>query len=352
MRKRRAQYLVPLATVLVSGWTAAPPAAAANRHIVHPGESIQQAVEHASPGETLYLLPGTYRESIEVTVPGLTLRGVGPETVLTPGTTRPENACAKAGHGICVTGTGNKPLAGVRIQSLTVSGFTKDGISASWTDQMSVRDVRVENNGQQGISQQLSTRGEFRHNVIRNNGESGILLANVIGREGGAIDTQGAVIGGNYLQGNHYGVVIRRARNLVIKHNTITGNCGGVFVVGDENVPRAGAITIRRNRVEENNKLCPKSAHLPKFQGVGILVTGAEQTLVTHNLVRGNSGRSPMSGGIVLYRSHFGAPNSHITIRDNTVRDNNPADLANRDVGEDNTFARNSCRVSEPTGSC
>ncbi|MEU1628827.1 right-handed parallel beta-helix repeat-containing protein [Streptomyces sp. NPDC020096] len=352
MRKRRAQYLAPLTAVLVVGCGAVPPAAAASRHIVHPGESIQQAIDRASPGETLFLLPGTYQGSVEVTVPGLTIRGMGAGTVLTPGAAQPGNACAKAGHGICVTGTENQPLTGVRIQSLTVSGFAKNGISASWTDQLSVRNVLVQNNGQQGISQQMSTRGDFRHNLVRNNGESGILLANVIGREGGAIDTQGAVIDDNYLQGNHFGVVIRRARNLVIKHNAITGNCGGVFIVGDENVPRAGAITIRRNRVEENNKLCPKSAHLPKFQGVGIMITGAEQTLVTRNLVRGNNGRSPMSGGIVLYRSHFGAPNSHITVRDNTVRDNNPADLANRDVGEDNTFARNSCRISEPIGSC
>ena len=352
MPKRSSRYLAPLITVLAIGFAAAPPASAAGRHIVRPGESIQEAVDSATPGETLLLLPGTYRESVEITVPGVTIRGMGPSTVLAPGTTTSGTACARAGHGICVTGTPNRPLAGVRIRSLTVSGFPNDGISSSWTDRMSVRDVLVRDNGQQGISQQLSTRGEFRNNVLSNNGQSGILLANVIGREGGAIDTRGAVISGNYVQGNHFGVVIRRARNLVVEHNTITGNCGGVFVVGDENVPRAGALSVRDNRVELNNKYCSKSAHMSKTQGVGILVTGAEQTLVTHNLVRGNRGRTPMSGGIVLFRSRFGAPNSRITVRDNTLRDNAPADLANRDVGKDNTFVSNYCRVSEPTGSC
>ncbi|WP_269858211.1 right-handed parallel beta-helix repeat-containing protein [Streptomyces sp. RPT161] len=352
MPQRSSRHLAPLATLLVAGFVAAPPASAANRHIVRPGESIQEAVDRASPGETLLLLPGTYRESVEVTVPGLTIRGMGPRTVLAPGATRSGTACARAGHGICVTGTPDQPIPGVRIRSLAVSGFPNDGIAASWTDRMSVRNVLVQNSGQQGISQQLSTRGEFKRNVIRDNGQSGILLANVIGREAGALDTQGAVISGNTVQGNRFGVVIRRARNLVVKHNTITGNCGGVFVVGDENIPRAGALSVRHNRVELNNKYCGPSAHMSMTQGVGILVTGAEQTLVTHNLVRGNRGRTPMSGGIVLFRSRFGAPNSGITVRDNTVRDNAPADLADRDVGTDNTFVRNYCRTSEPTGSC
>ncbi len=352
MPQRSSRYLAPLAPLLVAGFVAAPPADAASRHVVRPGESIQQAVDHASPGETVLLLPGTYRESVEVTVPGVTIRGMGSGTVLAPGGSRSGTACARAGNGICVTGTPGQPLPGVRIRSLTVSGFPGDGIAASWTDRMSVRGVLVQNNGQQGISQQLSTRGEFRHNVIRNNGQSGILLANVIGREGGALDTRGAVISGNDIQGNRFGVVIRRTRNLVVKHNSVTGNCGGVFVVGDENVPRAGAVSVHHNRVDLNNKFCGPSAHMKQTQGIGILVTGAEQTLVAHNVVRGNRGRTPMSGGIVLFRSHFGAPNSHITVRDNTVRDNAPADLANRDVGTDNTFVRNYCRVSEPTGSC
>jgi parallel beta-helix repeat protein len=352
MPKRSSRYLAPLATVLVVGFAATPPANAASRHIVRPGESVQEAIDRATPGETLLLLPGTYRESIEVTVPGLTIRGMGPGTVLAPGPTRSGTACARAGHGICVTGTANRPLTGVRLRSLTVSGFPKDGIASTWTDRMSVRDVLVRDNGQQGISQQLSTRGEFRNNVLRDNGQSGILLANVIGREGPAIDTRGAVISGNLVRGNHFGVVIRRARNLVVKHNTVTGNCGGVFVVGDENVPRAGDLSVRHNRVELNNKFCAKSAHMSQTQGVGILVTGAEQTLVAHNLVRGNRGRTPMSGGIVLFRSRFGAPNSRITVRNNTLRDNAPADLANRDVGTDNTFVRNYCRTSEPSGSC
>src|SRR5262249_50025500 len=37
--------------------------ALATTWIVHPGESIQDAVDQASPGDTISILPGTYREA-------------------------------------------------------------------------------------------------------------------------------------------------------------------------------------------------------------------------------------------------------------------------------------------------
>jgi parallel beta-helix repeat protein len=193
----------------------------------------------------------------------------------------------------------------------------------------------------------------FRNNDSRNNAQSGIFLANTVDSEGPAIDTQGAVIRGNRLSGNRVGVVIRRARNLTIEHNAITGNCGGVFVVGDESTPRAGALTVSRNRVNGNNKYCAPNSRLPYIQGTGILLTGAEDTLVTRNEVRDNVGASPMSGGIVLFASVVGSPSAHNTIRGNMALGNGPADLADRDrAGTGNTFVQSTCRVSEPAGLC
>lgn len=41
-------------------------------------------MDAARPGDTVQLLPGTYRGSVRVTTSGLTLRGAGPNTVITP----------------------------------------------------------------------------------------------------------------------------------------------------------------------------------------------------------------------------------------------------------------------------
>ncbi|GAB2714180.1 right-handed parallel beta-helix repeat-containing protein [Kitasatospora kifunensis] len=362
MPTRRARQAAGVTAGLLLTLGAASPAQACAKHradhsvhVVHPGQSIQRAVDGARPGETILVLPGTYRESVRITTSELTLRGSGRKSVITrgpDGASGSAAACAKAGHGICVTGTEGHRLTDVRIESLTVSGFSKNGISASQTDGMSVRHVLAEKNGQQGISQEKSIRGRFQENESRGNGQSGIFLANIADGKGGAIDTEGAVISDNTLTGNRIGVVVRRLRNLTVEQNSITGNCGGVFIVGDDGRPRAGDLSVRRNTVDRNNKYCAPSDRLPYIQGTGIVLTGVEQTRVTRNEIKDNVGASPLSGGIVLFRSYVGGLSAGNTISANTVQGNGPADLADRDGGPGNTFTGNTCRVSEPAGRC
>ena len=53
-----------LAGVVVAGLTFGSPASApAATHVVHPGESIQAAVDTASPGDTVVVKPGTHTET-------------------------------------------------------------------------------------------------------------------------------------------------------------------------------------------------------------------------------------------------------------------------------------------------
>ncbi|WP_265935525.1 right-handed parallel beta-helix repeat-containing protein [Actinacidiphila bryophytorum] len=275
------------------------------------------------------------------------------ETSTTVTGTTTQAACAAAGHGICVTGADGHALTAVRIESVTVTGFRANGIDVSGTDGMVVRRVTVKNNGQQGISQEKSTRAVLRDNEAVGNGQSGIFVSNFVNAEGGALDTRGTVIAGNTLSGNRIGVTVRRARVMAVENNTVTGNCGGVFVVGDENNPKAGDLDIRQNKITDNNKFCASNGRLPAIQGTGVLLTGAEDTRVTDNTITGNSGTSPMSGGVVLYPSEVGVANLRDQVSGNTLTGNSPADLADRDTkGTGNTFSANSCSVSEPAGRC
>lgn len=347
-------YLACTAAVTASVLGAAPSADHRSVHRVHPGESIQKAVNSAHPGDTVLLSPGTYHESVRVTVANLTLRGSGARsTVIVPGKAS-AGSCAKAGNGICVTGTDSKRVKGVTVSSLTLRGFAKQGLWASGTDRLTVQGVVAEKNGQWGIAQERSVRGVFRNNVAQNNGDAGLFLSNTVSTEEGARDTLGTVVSHNRLAGNRIGVTVRRLRNLTVDHNEATGNCAAVFVVGDENKPRVGALSVVRNYVHANNKYCPKTPRLPFLQGSGIVLTGAEKTLVAENRVEDNVGTSPLSGGIVLYKSFVGAVNKDNEIRDNVVQRNGKADLANRDrvKGKGNTFHGNTCAHSEPAGLC
>ncbi|MDH6451596.1 MULTISPECIES: nitrous oxide reductase family maturation protein NosD [unclassified Streptomyces] len=348
-------------TVAIVGtvFGAAPPVAAdpvtradQMTHVVFPGQSIQRAVDTAEPGDTVLLTPGTYRESVKVSTPGLTLRGMGRSTVIEPGTEKAANSCAEGGNGICVVGTKDQDVEGVTIASLTVTGFTRTGVFAMATDGLTVRNVTAVKNGVWGIAQERSVHGVFRKNTAKDNGDAGLFLANTIKEEAGAADSGGTVVEHNRLEGNRIGVTVRRLRNLTVAGNHLTGNCAGVFVVGDENKPRAGALTVRDNTIAKNNKSCPKTERLEALQGSGIVLTGAEDTLVTHNRVIGNVGTSSMSGGIVLFKSFVGTTSERNRITDNQLEGNAPADLVNTDTAGSNTFEHNSCRASRPAGLC
>ncbi|MFE2019024.1 nitrous oxide reductase family maturation protein NosD [Streptomyces sp. NPDC059499] len=363
MRKKHIKCLVGITVITATTMGAAvvPSSAAAPReHVVRPGGSIQKAVNAAGPGGTVVVLPGTYRESVLITKPGLTLRGTGGKTVIMPAKatkttkkTKAANACAAGGNGICVVGTKTRIVEDVHIRSLTVSGFKKSGVWASWTDGLAVHRVTAKNNGTWGIAQERSTRGDFRRNTATANGDAGIFIANSVSEEGGATDTRGTEVQNNTLRGNRIGVTARRVRNLLIDGNLISGNCSGVFVVGDESKPAAGAMTVSGNRILKNNKFCAATPRLSAIQGSGIVLTGSEATVVRDNDIRNNVGATPLSGGILLFKSFVGALNTDNTVTGNRVRGNKPADLANRDTtGKGNTFTSNQCGTSVPAGMC
>ncbi|MBG0855911.1 right-handed parallel beta-helix repeat-containing protein [Streptomyces spinoverrucosus] len=364
MTKRHITY-VACATALLGALVGSAPASAAHQvHVVTPGESIQKAVNAAQPGDTVLVMPGVYHESITVRTPGLTLRGLrhhGDDTVIqpvqkkkvAPRATKATPNCLDSGNGICVIGEKNKALQDVTIADLKVTDFSKNGLFALGTDRLTVRRVTADDNGQWGIAQEHSTRGVFRDNIARGNGDAGLFLANNVKAEVGATDTKGTVIERNHLEDNRIGITVRRLRNLAVTANHLTGNCTGLFVVGDENKPRAGALTVSDNRVENNNKYCAKTARLPFLQGSGIVLTGAENTLVARNVVTGHSGKSPLSGGIVLFKSMVGVTSERNRITDNRLENNSPADLVNQEATKSaNAFDANTCGASKPAGLC
>ncbi|WP_407109883.1 nitrous oxide reductase family maturation protein NosD [Streptomyces sp. DSM 116494] len=353
MNRRHIAYLACTTAVVAAGLGAAPSTHQPTVHRVQPGQSIQKAVDAAEPGDTVLLGPGTYRQSVDITESDITLRGHGAtRTVLVPAKTPGKSACAKAGNGICVTGTDKNPLEDVTVRSLTVRGFAKNGVWATGTEDLRVRQVTAEKNGQWGIAEERSVSSVLSHNLARKNGDAGLFVANTVDTEEGARDAGETRIRHNRTEGNRVGVTVRRLRNLSVSHNEATGNCAAVFVVGDESKPRAGHLNVTWNHIHANNKYCAKTPRLPFLQGSGIVLTGVEHTRVAFNRVEDNKGTSPLSGGIVLFKSLVGTPSERNEIRDNLVTGNSPADLADRDTARTNTFSRNTCTLSEPAGMC
>ncbi|MFE3637696.1 nitrous oxide reductase family maturation protein NosD [Streptomyces cellostaticus] len=360
MKRCHIAYLACTAALLGTALGAAPSVAAHSTLVVRPGESIQKAVDAAKAGDTVLVLAGTYHGSVTIRTPRVTLRGVGSRTVIEPAAKKAvkksakkvTKSCAEGGNGICVLGTKTKDVKGVTVADLKVTGFSRTGVFGMATDGLTVRRVNAANNGVWGIAEERSVRSLLRDNYAHGNGDAGVFLANTIQEEAGAYDAKQTLVSHNRLEGNRIGVTVRRLRNLTVARNYVSGNCAGVFVVGDENRPKAGHLDVTANQVVANNRSCPKTERLPALKGSGIVLTGTEQTRVSRNWVIGNSGKSPLSGGIVLFKSFVGVAGTDNRVDRNVLSGNSPADLVSTETGRTNSFERNSCRASKPAGLC
>ena len=99
--------------VAIAALTVGSPASARSAtHVVHPGQSIQAAVDAASPGDTVRVLAGEYYESVTIHTNGLTLKAQG-EVTLEP-SHYGSSQCYFPNHdvGICVD-AGQPELGGL-----------------------------------------------------------------------------------------------------------------------------------------------------------------------------------------------------------------------------------------------
>ena len=150
----------------------ASPAGAAGAVVVHPGQSIQAAVDAAAPGTTIIVQRGTYAENVEITTDGIKLLGNG-ATLVPPANPAP-NFCGMGGpavDGVCAHGDiefpdnappiVHDPLSNVTISGFTVKGFESTGVIFLGAENPVVTNVRAIGNGEYGIARFVSTGGKI-----------------------------------------------------------------------------------------------------------------------------------------------------------------------------------------------
>lgn len=329
--------------------------------VVRPGQSIQAAVNRASPGDTVLVLPGVYHQSVQIRKDDITLRGFGASrrgTVLVPPKKFPNTLCNSAfgPTGVCIlaknvnasTGAVITPVRGDKVTGLLITGFPGNGVFGYGTDGLQVTRVVAVNDGGYGISRFVSTRTIFANDTAIGNDEAGFYV-------GDSPDAD-TVVRDDQAYGNQFGIFIRHARHVLVEDNQVSGNCQGILVLDDGQPGGAGNAAIVDNHVFKNNKFCAKSQDTPvSTQGGGILLLGATHTLVAYNNVVGNSGKQFNSGGIVVLSakalSKGSNPNFDTIARNDAFR-NHPADLIWDGTGTGVRFKANDCTKSVPAGFC
>lgn len=172
------------------------------------GGSIQKALRTMRPGETLFVR-GTCMESVEVTLDGVVLDGLGTATISGPDSTR-------------------DTLRLVNLREATVRGFRitggRDGIHMRWVTLGYILNNTIEQTGRNGIQLTRQSYAHISDTVIQNNPRNGIEVQDSRVRIGHNLD-EPPLPAPNLIQGNGAnGVFLSRASAGRINGNTIRNN--------------------------------------------------------------------------------------------------------------------------------
>ena len=276
--------------------------AAAKNWVVHPGQSIQAAVDQAASGDSIVVLAGTYHEpgvpcpsdashtcAVVVSKPGISLVGVPNHKraviLENPGGQNQGIAIAAPGaNGATCLDDDAQRLSGSSVTGFTVNGFGGEGIFLLCVDRFAVRFNQTNDNVEYGIFPSHSTRGSVAFNLATGSNDTGIYIG----------QSRSVHVDHNVARGNVSGFEIENCSDVRLDHNVATGNTGGIlsFTLPFLDVNQNTANRIDHNWVQGNNKpntcVDPADAVCGVPQGTGILALAVDENRVDHNLVLNN----------------------------------------------------------------
>lgn len=289
----------------------------ARTFVVRDGESIQEAVDRASPGDVIRVKRGVYtappgREYVvDVQTSGLTLIGARDAVIDASGLE----------YGIVVGPddrarcTAHLPIQGFRLIGFTIRDAADTGVLLTNTADFELRGSRYLDSVNYGPFPICSVGGRIEGNFVAGHDDAAIYVG----------DDRDITVVGNVAIDNTIGVEIENTAETTVRRNILVGNTGGVLVIAAPGLPQPFTedVRVEENLILDNNRpnpFAPGPRTISTFpQGSGILNIGGDRVVIRNNTILGNG-----SFGVGTIGNFFSAfdPRLEPFVDDQEVRDN------------------------------
>lgn len=266
---------------------------------VSEGQTIQQAVDCAEPGDTILVPPGVYHERVLIDLSGITLRGLVDEPpascpVQSPEAAWPEGDDAPQWPVLDgdIDGDGEKELTDGVIASgndftmeyFIVQNYSGNGVLVEGVRNITLRHLFTKDTGLYGVYPVRSDHVLVECNVSTLATDAGIYVG----------QSQDIVVRNNLAYDGVTGIEIENSVRAEVYQNETWGNTGGILVFLLPNIHSriSQEIKVYDNYVHHNNR--PKQDATPGSivgkvpVGTGIFLMATDNTEVYNNKIEGN----------------------------------------------------------------
>ncbi len=239
---------------------------------VGPGQMIQAALDSTIPGDVVEIKPGVYHEALLLNTDGVTIRGLienGQRPVL-DGQNKLTDALISSSHNLL-------------IQGLMVKDYVNNGLTIHGSQNVSFRNLIVDNTGLYGIYPVECQGVLVEQCVVTRIKDAAIYVG----------QSRDILVRHNEAHSSVTGIEIENSVNSMVENNYCHDNTAGLLVFLLPNNPSKVAHNhkLRNNRIINNNHANfgdPTSIVGRVEPGSGLIVMGADRVEVSGNEIRGN----------------------------------------------------------------
>ncbi len=244
---------------------------------VKPGELIVLAVNKAKAGDVIEVMPGEYRQNLDVGIAGVTVRGLEKdgERVILNG--KVDDEAEPASSGIWIT------ASNVTVEGFVVRNFGYLGVAAVDCADVTIRNVIVDGGMTASVSVERAQRVTLDRVVAGNSNDAAFSIG----------DASAITLKNSEGFGSNVGLQLFSTEQIRVENSSFYGNRLGLLIgmAGGPGVKPPRYTTITRCRIVGNNGAAavdyPSPFKIP--DGTGVVVWGASHTEIAESVIADNA---------------------------------------------------------------